>query len=185
MKRTPVTPQKSLCGDSKKCIRSDSPGFSATLAPALFAACNFSAHAQEVKTVFVIAMENHNWTQPANQSTGGIQQIFQNPNAPPSSTASLTAPPGPRSAAGPSTSASRSPTPRPITTSSPPPTAATPTSIPRSRTTSGPRPAATSACSTITIPSLPTVPPTRTPHAAPCGSSDQGRQDVEVLPGGH
>jgi hypothetical protein len=27
-------------------------------------------------------MENHNWTQPANQSTGGIQQIFQNPNAP-------------------------------------------------------------------------------------------------------
>ena len=49
---------------------------------ALFAACNFSAHAQEIKTVFVIAMENHNWTQPANQSTGGIQQIFQNPNAP-------------------------------------------------------------------------------------------------------
>jgi hypothetical protein len=27
-------------------------------------------------------MENHNWTQPANQFTGGIQQIFQNPNAP-------------------------------------------------------------------------------------------------------
>ncbi|WP_051978194.1 alkaline phosphatase family protein [Edaphobacter aggregans] len=49
---------------------------------ALCAACNLSAHAQEVKTVFVIAMENHNWTQPANQSTGGIQQIFQNPNAP-------------------------------------------------------------------------------------------------------
>ena len=49
---------------------------------ALFAACNLSAHAQEVKTVFVIAMENHNWTQPANQSTGVIQQIFQNPNAP-------------------------------------------------------------------------------------------------------
>ena len=38
--------------------------------------------AQEVKTVFVIAMENHNWTQPANQFTGGIQQIFQNTNAP-------------------------------------------------------------------------------------------------------
>ncbi len=36
----------------------------------------------EIKTVFVIAMENHNWTQPANQFTGGIQQIFQNPNAP-------------------------------------------------------------------------------------------------------
>ena len=35
-----------------------------------------------LKTVFVIAMENHNWTQPANQFTGPIQQIFQNPNAP-------------------------------------------------------------------------------------------------------
>src|SRR5215831_5663160 len=41
-----------------------------------------SAWADNVKTVFVIAMENHNWTQPANQFTGGIQQIFQNPNAP-------------------------------------------------------------------------------------------------------
>ncbi len=41
-----------------------------------------TAMAEEVKTVFVIAMENHNWTQPANQFTGGIQQIFQNPNAP-------------------------------------------------------------------------------------------------------
>src|SRR5262245_9199467 len=38
--------------------------------------------ADDVKTVFVIAMENHNWTQPANQFTGGIQQISQNPNAP-------------------------------------------------------------------------------------------------------
>ena len=27
-------------------------------------------------------MENHNWTQPANQLTGGIQQIYLNPNAP-------------------------------------------------------------------------------------------------------
>src|ERR1700755_3381688 len=44
--------------------------------------CNLGAHAQQIKTVFVIAMENHNWTQPANQFTGGIQQIFQNPNAP-------------------------------------------------------------------------------------------------------
>jgi phosphatidylinositol-3-phosphatase len=42
---------------------------------------NFTASAQEIKTVFVIAMENHNWTQPA-QLTGGIQQIFENPNAP-------------------------------------------------------------------------------------------------------
>ena len=40
------------------------------------------ASAEEIKKVFVIAMENHNWTQPANQFTGGIQQIFQNPNAP-------------------------------------------------------------------------------------------------------
>ena len=39
---------------------------------------NFSANAQEIKKVFVIAMENHNWTQPANQFTGNIQQICQN-----------------------------------------------------------------------------------------------------------
>jgi hypothetical protein len=38
--------------------------------------------AQQIKTVFVIAMENHNWTQPANQFTGTIQQVYQNPNAP-------------------------------------------------------------------------------------------------------
>jgi phosphatidylinositol-3-phosphatase len=35
-----------------------------------------------IKTVFVIAMENHNWTQPDNKFTGGIQQIYQNVNAP-------------------------------------------------------------------------------------------------------
>jgi hypothetical protein len=35
-----------------------------------------------IKTVFVIALENHNWTQPTNQFSGPIQQIFQNPNAP-------------------------------------------------------------------------------------------------------
>src|SRR6516165_502381 len=34
-----------------------------------------------VKTVFVIAMENHNWTQPAN-TPGFPQQIYLNPNAP-------------------------------------------------------------------------------------------------------
>src|SRR5262249_44547783 len=33
-----------------------------------------------VKTVFVIAMENHNWTQPNTQTSP--QQIFQNPAAP-------------------------------------------------------------------------------------------------------
>jgi phosphatidylinositol-3-phosphatase len=43
---------------------------------------NTNANAQQIKTVFVIAMENHNWTQPANQFSGSIQQIFQNPNAP-------------------------------------------------------------------------------------------------------
>src|SRR6059058_1571936 len=43
---------------------------------------NLKASAQEIKTVFVIAMENHNWTHPANQFTGNIQQIYQNPNAP-------------------------------------------------------------------------------------------------------
>src|SRR5215468_4705835 len=37
---------------------------------------------RSIKKVFVIAMENHNWTQPANQFSGPIQQIFQNPNAP-------------------------------------------------------------------------------------------------------
>ena len=45
----------------------------------------WEAHADDyrsIKTVFVIAMENHNWTQPANQFSGPIQQIFQNPNAP-------------------------------------------------------------------------------------------------------
>jgi hypothetical protein len=41
-----------------------------------------SAKAQEIKAVFVIAMENHNWTQPANRFTGGIQQLYQNPSAP-------------------------------------------------------------------------------------------------------
>ena len=39
------------------------------------------AHAQEIKTVFVIAMENHNWTQPA-ANRRSIQQIYNNPNAP-------------------------------------------------------------------------------------------------------
>jgi phosphatidylinositol-3-phosphatase len=37
---------------------------------------------RSIRTVFVIALENHNWTQPANQFSGPIQQIFQNPNAP-------------------------------------------------------------------------------------------------------
>jgi hypothetical protein len=34
------------------------------------------------KKVFVIAMENHNWTQPGGPGTGSPQQIFMNPAAP-------------------------------------------------------------------------------------------------------
>ncbi len=52
----------------------------------VFALCwlagSLKASAQQIKTVFVIGMENHNWTQPANKFTGGIQQIYKNPNAP-------------------------------------------------------------------------------------------------------
>jgi phosphatidylinositol-3-phosphatase len=48
----------------------------------LIAFGHLKAGAEEIKTVFVIAMENHNWTQTANQFSGGIQQIFQNPAAP-------------------------------------------------------------------------------------------------------
>jgi hypothetical protein len=43
--------------------------------------CGAIASAAPIKKVFVIAMENHSWTQPANQFTGTIQQICQNPNA--------------------------------------------------------------------------------------------------------
>ncbi len=47
----------------------------------LTAACLAApAVAGQIKTVFVIAMENHNWTQPPSQSSP--QQIFGNPNAP-------------------------------------------------------------------------------------------------------
>ena len=48
----------------------------------LLVLASLNAGAQQIKTVFVIAMENHNWTQPANQFSGSIQQIFQNPSAP-------------------------------------------------------------------------------------------------------
>jgi hypothetical protein len=41
---------------------------------------NYDGHS--IKTVFVIALENNNWTQPTNQFTGGQVQIFQNPAAP-------------------------------------------------------------------------------------------------------
>ena len=37
---------------------------------------------KRIGAVFYIELENHNWTQPANKFSGGIQQIFQNPAAP-------------------------------------------------------------------------------------------------------
>jgi hypothetical protein len=42
---------------------------------------DWNDNSREVKHVFVIALENHNWTQPATVP-GGIGQIFQSPNAP-------------------------------------------------------------------------------------------------------
>jgi hypothetical protein len=55
----------------------------AMCALALAGAAGFASspvHAGSVKKVFVIAMENHNWTQPSTQPSP--QQIFQNPAAP-------------------------------------------------------------------------------------------------------
>ena len=43
---------------------------------------SLSANAQEIKHVFVVALENHNWTQPPATSPGAIEQIYQNPAAP-------------------------------------------------------------------------------------------------------
>jgi phosphatidylinositol-3-phosphatase len=54
-----------------------------------------AGHAESIKTVFVIAMENHNWTQPTNDASAPLQ-IFQNPNAPYIN--SLTDPASPNSA---------------------------------------------------------------------------------------
>jgi hypothetical protein len=53
-----------------------------TVAGVLIGISSSAAMAETVQTVFVIAMENHNWTQPGNQFTGNIQQIYQNPAAP-------------------------------------------------------------------------------------------------------
>jgi hypothetical protein len=75
----PVLDTHSLQEDSMSKVRwLGSLGACALLA----SVSNTAANAQQIKTVFVIAMENHNWTQPANQFSGSIQQIFQNPNAP-------------------------------------------------------------------------------------------------------
>ena len=43
---------------------------------------SLGAKADGIKKVFVIAMENHNWTQTSNPFGPGVQQIFQNANAP-------------------------------------------------------------------------------------------------------
>lgn len=48
----------------------------------MFALFSTIAGAQQIKTVFIVAIENHNWTQPANQFSGRIQQIYKNPSAP-------------------------------------------------------------------------------------------------------
>lgn len=45
-------------------------------------ASGLSAATQQVKTVFVIALENHNWTQPDNGEGTRVEQIYKNPSAP-------------------------------------------------------------------------------------------------------
>jgi len=45
------------------------------------AAAGSDTFADSINTVFVISMENQNWTQPANQFSGGQQQVFHNPAA--------------------------------------------------------------------------------------------------------
>lgn len=52
------------------------------VAAVVIAAGSLSAASQQVKTVFVIALENHNWTQPDNEPTARLQQIYKNSNAP-------------------------------------------------------------------------------------------------------
>src|SRR5215510_849852 len=54
----------------------------ATIFSGILAVSGFAvqARADSIQTVFVIAMENHNWTQPSSQTSPG--QIFGNPAAP-------------------------------------------------------------------------------------------------------
>lgn len=49
---------------------------------ALVVVGSLSAATRQVKTVFVIALENHNWTQPDDGPDARIHQIYKNPNAP-------------------------------------------------------------------------------------------------------
>jgi hypothetical protein len=51
-------------------------------ATALIALAASQAKSATIGDVFVISMENQNWTQPANQFTGGQQQVKNNPAAP-------------------------------------------------------------------------------------------------------
>jgi hypothetical protein len=70
-------------------FRSTSPRLLAGLALLAAVSCRFALaedHGfdqddRRIKHVFVIALENHNWTQPTTV-TGGIQPVYQNPNAP-------------------------------------------------------------------------------------------------------
>lgn len=52
------------------------------MAALVIALGGLSARADNIKKVFVIAMENHNWTQPINPFGPGVQQVYQNPHAP-------------------------------------------------------------------------------------------------------
>lgn len=60
-------------------FRTQLAGTAASLALTALAA---QAHADGLKTVFVIAMENHNWIQPTQKFGGQTQQIKGNPAAP-------------------------------------------------------------------------------------------------------
>ena len=78
-------------------LRKHSPRFMISTGTLVLTLSMFTTavHAESIKTVFVIAMENHNWTQPANDASAPLQ-IFQDPNAPYIN--SLTNPASPNSA---------------------------------------------------------------------------------------
>jgi phosphatidylinositol-3-phosphatase len=69
-----MTLNKSILGHARS---------AAMLAVLAGAACTGAARAdQTIGPVFVIALENHNWTQPSSPFSGSLQQIYQNPAAP-------------------------------------------------------------------------------------------------------
>src|SRR5262249_46218785 len=55
---------------------------SGCIAAAAVAIATSKLTATDARAVFVIAMENHNWEQPAHKFDGGQQQVYLNPNAP-------------------------------------------------------------------------------------------------------